>query len=586
VRQHHSFIRLPDDKYKPRVFHPYAGYFSMSYYDYATPIESPIEKRFITRHRLEKKNPAAAVSEAVEPIIYYMDPGCPEPIKSALMEGAAWWDQAYQAAGFAPGTFQIKELPAGANMLDVRYNVIQWVHRSTRGWSYGSSISDPRTGEILKGHVSLGSLRVRQDFLIAQGILSPYGPGQDSNNSRMKELALMRLRQLAAHEVGHTLGLAHNYSASTNSLSSVMDYPHPNITVNSNGEFDLTNAYDTKIGEWDKRSIQYGYRVFANAQDEEKELYALVNKFQSEGYKFISDADARPTGSAHPAAHLWDGGADPVTEMNRLLDVRRTAMKNFGENTIPTGTPLSELEKIFVPVYLMHRYQLEAVSKLIGGLEYEYFVKGDAYNHEVKPVSLTSQGRAIQAILNSLSPEELMIPAHIIKLIPPSALGYGRDRETFSSRTNLAFDALSPAESYTDMAVSLLLHPDRLARIYRHESAHGHTMKLSEFFDQIATHIFSQTSSDAHKAALEQLVQSIYFERLLARAVDHKGDVFVAAQALASLENIKSKYLKDIPTHQRLKLLLENAKTDPSEFMMTEYEELPPGSPIGCDIEH
>jgi hypothetical protein len=213
VTQHHSFVKLPDNNYKKRAFDPRSGAIYISYFDYSTPVFEPIEKRYITRHRLEKKNPDLAVSEAIEPIVYYLDPGTPEPVRSALLDGARWWDEAYETIGYK-NAFQVKMLPEGADPLDVRYNVIQWVHRSTRGWSYGASVIDPRTGEIIKGHVSLGSLRIRQDFLIAQALLNKPFAKRDDAHSEMMEMAIARIRQLAAHEVGHTIGFTHNFSAS------------------------------------------------------------------------------------------------------------------------------------------------------------------------------------------------------------------------------------------------------------------------------------------------------------------------------------------------------------------------------------
>jgi Domain of unknown function (DUF5117) len=172
VRQHHSFVELPDDGYKPRAYDPRTGSIPMLFYDYASPFTTPIEKRWITRHRLQKKDPNAAVSEAVKPIVYYVDNGAPEPIRSALVEGAAWWGRAFEAAGFR-NAYQVKVLPEGADPMDVRYNMINWVHRSTRGWSYGASVTDPRTGEIIKGNVSLGSLRIRQDVMLGTGMIPP-----------------------------------------------------------------------------------------------------------------------------------------------------------------------------------------------------------------------------------------------------------------------------------------------------------------------------------------------------------------------------------------------------------------------------
>jgi hypothetical protein len=365
VRQHHSFVKLPEPGYEPRAFDPRAGYYSMSYYDYATPISEPLEKKFIPRHRLQKKDPTAAVSEPVEPIIYYLDPGTPEPIKSALIEGALWWDQAFAAAGYK-NAFQVKVLPADADPMDVRYNMINWVHRSTRGWSYGTSVMDPRTGEIIKGHVLLGSLRVRQDYLIAEGLLAPYENGTEVS-PEMEAMALARLRQLSAHEVGHTLGLSHSYASSSEGQASVMDYPHPMIKL-TDGKIDLSDAYDDKIGAFDKFSITYGYQDFPEGVDEKKALSELVLASLNQGLTFLSDQDARPLGGAHPYAHLWDNGANAVEELDHILDVREVALKNFGENNIRENVPYAYLESVLVPVYFLHRYQTEAASKFIGGL--------------------------------------------------------------------------------------------------------------------------------------------------------------------------------------------------------------------------
>ena len=580
VRQHHSFIRLPDANYKTRSFHPFSAFNTVSFADYATPIEEPLQKRYIARHRLHKKNPGAAVSEAVEPIIYYMDPGCPEPVKSALMEGARWWDQAYQAAGFAPGTFQVRELPAGADMMDVRYNVIQWVHRSTRGWSYGASVRDPRTGEIIKGHVSLGSLRVRQDFLIAQGILSPY-KDSDTNHGRMKEMALARLRQLAAHEVGHTIGLAHNFAASAKDRASVMDYPHPYITMTPSGELDFSKAYDDKIGDWDKFTITYGYAEFDG--NEEEALLALVKEAQEDGFQFISDSDARPYGGAHPAGHLWDNGEDVIDELNRMMTLRKNALKRFGESSITTGTPLSELEKVLVPLFLMHRYQMEAVAKLIGGLNYQYFVKGDTYDHEVTPVALSVQDKAIRSILNSLSASELALPSDIISMIPPTAFGYRRDRETFDSRTNLAFDALASAESYAHTVFALILHSERLSRIHRHSTAHSHPMNLDEYLLGISNAIFNQQSTDPYFRSLEDLVKYVLTAHLVKASSGTNADPLVAAATRSCLDNIKTNFLQDESgLSSYLKFVIEKGLNDPTSVKVPELNDLPPGSPIGC----
>ena len=458
VRTRHSFVKLPDDGYKPRKFDPRGGYGAMTFYDYASPIEEDLHVKYIRRHRLAKKYPNQKISEAIEPIIYYLDRGVPEPVKSALIEGASWWNEAFEAAGFK-NAFQIKVLPLGADMLDVRYNVIQWVHRSTRGWSYGASVVDPRTGEIIKGHVSLGSLRVRQDYLIAEGLLRPYS--KKNNNDFMKEMAIKRLRQLSAHEVGHTIGLSHNFISSARDRKSVMDYPHPLIEF-SNNKVDLSNAYDHGIGAWDKLAINWGYRQFDS--DEEAQL----NKILQDGYKediyFISDQDSRPLGSAHPRSHLWDNGFDAADELNRMLNIRRHILDNFLDNAIKLGEPMSSIEEVLVPMYLLHRYQIEAAAKVLGGLEYNYALKGDK-QVVTKMLSRDQQIKALQSLLNSIHPKNLSLPEKLIKLIPPRAFGYPRTRETFKSRTGLTFDYLAAAETATNLTLKMLFNPERASRL-------------------------------------------------------------------------------------------------------------------------
>ena len=580
VRQHHSFIQLPDDKYRPRVFKPECGFFPLSYLDYATGIDKDINKHLIYRHRLEKKDPNAPLSEAVEPIVYYLDNGCPEPIRSALIDGAKWWNEAFEAAGFK-NAFQVKILPEGAHPLDVRYNMIQWVHRSTRGWSYGAAVSDPRTGEILKGHVSLGSLRVRQDYLIAQGIVSSFDEKND--DPRILEMALARLRQLSAHEVGHTIGLTHNFAASTNERASVMDYPHPFIELN-NGKLDFSKAYGVGIGEWDKRAIVYGYST--TNKDEDQYLNSLIAKNNQDGYKFITDQDARSAGGLHPKAHLWDNGKDAIEELSRMTVLRKHVLNNIGSGSIPDGIPYSEIEKVLVPAYLMHRFQVEAVSKIIGGVDFSYDVKSEGAQMLHQHISSNKQNEALDQLLKTLDVSFLKMPESLIKSIPPLAYGYPRNQESFKGHTGFLLDPLAAAEASANHTIAFLLDPERLSRIYNNSDA---KWNLGTYYKKIVNHIQLQKKTDVNYGLM---LEKLCFVHLLKIASNQKLNKQIAAMSLMKLKhfliekdnsNMSEYDTFQISSHQLYLLgLLNSFHDDASKLKLPEFMKMPPGSPIGC----
>lgn len=584
LRQHHSFVELPDNNYKPRKMDPRAGYFGISYMDYATPVTEPITKRYIARHRLEKKDPSAAQSEAVEPIVYYLDNGTPEPVRSALLDGARWWNQAFEAAGYKDA-FRVEVLPDDADPLDVRYNVIQWVHRSTRGWSYGASVTDPRTGEIIKGHVSLGSLRVRQDFLIAEGILSPYEEGREPDPA-MLELALARLRQLSAHEVGHTIGIMHNFAASTNNRASVMDYPHPYVTLRPDGSIDMSNAYDVGIGEWDKMAVAYGYQDFPAGVDEDAALNEIIEKGLSDGLRHITDRDSRAAGGAHPYAHLWDNGGDATAELDRLLALRKAAMDRFGENSIPEGRAMTTLEEVLVPLYNMHRYQIEAVAKLVGGLEYTYAVRGDGQK-PTAAVANQTQMSALKALLRSIDPAALEIPQRVLALIPPRAPGAEANRELFSKRTGVTFDALSPAEAISDFAIGLIYHTERANRIVQ-QSALGMSPSLTDVINESINATFKAPRKSGLQLHIQMQTEQILLSHLMNLALDASSAPMTRAIAKASLNDLSmylSAQLKSA-TDPTVKAHLQFASdriANPTALPATPARSMPPGAPIGTD---
>lgn len=583
LRIHHSFIQLPDNNFQPRRFDARSGFGNTSYFDYSTPVTEPIEKYFIVRHRLQKKDPAAAISEPIKPIVYYLDNGTPEPIRSALLEGVGWWNQAFEAAGFR-NAFQVKIMPDSADPMDIRYNMINWVHRATRGWSFGMSVVDPRTGEILKGNVTLGSLRVRQDYLIAQGLLSPFERGMPADN-KMLQMALQRLKQLAAHEVGHTLGLMHNYIASTASRASVMDYPHPSVKLNERGEIDVSDAYTNAIGEWDKVSIDWGYRQFPIGTDEALALNSILIDAAKKGLTFISDRDARDPAGLNPAAHLWDVGKDPVAGLTDILKIRAKALDGFGENSITKGTPIAMLEDVLVPIYLFHRYQLEAAIKSVGGMYYTYALKGDG-QLVTRPMSKEEQLKALDAVLACLDPKTLALPQRIINLIPPRPAGYEYTRELFPRRTGLAFDPLAAAESAVNFPLTLLLHPARLNRMAQYEAEYG-----GLGVDELLNLLLSETWRAPRRKGLEELIlqqnEQLLLTQLLSVAVSEEASFATKAAVLRAIDAIKAQakegLQRGVPDKAKGYLLLTLERIDKRyEAKPFVAQPLPPGAPIGC----
>ena len=586
VREHHSLVQLPPPGYKPRYYDPRSSFFGIAYMDYATPVSEPIVKRFTARHRLEKKDPNAAVSEPVQPIIYYLDRGAPEPIRSALLEGASWWNQAFEAAGYK-NAFQVKLMPEDADLMDLRYNVIQWVHRATRGWSYGAAVIDPRTGEIIKGHVTLGSLRVRQDYLIAEGLLAPYEKGKPVSPKMMK-MALARLRQLAAHEVGHTLGLMHNYSASTVDRSSVMDYPPPLVKLTVDGTPDLSDAYATGIGTWDKVSITWGYGEFTSGTDEHAALDKILIDAFGHGLRYLTDQDARPAGSSSSVAHLWDSGSNAVDELNRIMQVRAAALKRFGENNIRDGAPLATIEDALAPIYMFHRYQVEAASKLVGGMDYTFAVRGDG-EVPTQIVAPAEQRRALAAVLATLKPETLALPEPLLKIIPPRPPEYPRDREDFKIHTSPAFDALAPAESAAQHTLQFLFNPERAARLIEFHARNRENPGFSDVLDAILAATWKSPHGSGYADQIAMTVDNVVLYDLMTLAAnDHASDQ-VRATASFKLHELHdwlatpsaASAISDKAHIFFSKQRIELFEKDPKRIDLTPPVEPPDGPPIG-----
>ena len=577
IRLHHSFVALPDDGYETRAYDPRAGFGSVTFQDYAAPLGAPMTQRFIRRHRLEKRTPSARVSEAVEPIIYYLDPGAPEPMRSALLDGARWWNQAFEAAGYRDA-FQVMIRPDSISSLDARYNVINWVHRSTRGWSTGGSVTDPRTGEIIKGVVTLGSLRVRQAYLMAEGLLSPYTAG-DETPPELAEWSLARIRQLAAHEVGHTIGLGHNYYNSGNGRISVMDYPHPLIALNEDGSLDFSEVYDVDIGDWDKVAITYGYREFPSGDDEDAQLASILRVAWGDDIRYMTGQDA----SISPQADLWANGTDMGHELNRMMDVRASALERFGVQAIQSDMPMATIEEALVPLYMHHRYQVEATASAIGGVEYTYAVRGDGLQ-PFRRVSADMQRGALDALMRTLVPAELTLPESVLNVIPPRPPGFGRHRELFPRYTGSAFDAVTPAVVAAGHTVAMLLEPPRAARLVQQHTFDPSLPGLEEVLEGLFEASMGASTNTEYQAEVKRAVEGVVLARVMWLARNASMPQ-VRAISSASLRRSHSELLSRGQSEAHAQMLagdIQRFLDRPGEVVTDRVApSAPPGSPIG-----
>ncbi len=593
VREHQSFIQLPGPGFIPRMYDIRAGYFNSTiFFDYSASLGSPIDTHYLMRHRLQKKDPNAAVSEPVKPIVYYIDRGAPEPIRSALVEGTRWWNQAFEAAGFK-NAFRAEVLPEGADPMDVRYNMVEWVHRSTRQFSNGASVVDPRTGEIIRAEVSLGSLRAEQDYMMAVALLSPYLENGDVN-PQMEQMAVKRMRQLAAHEVSHTLGLGHNHAASAFGMGgSVTDYPHPVIKLNDKGQIDISEPYPDGIGEWDKVAIAYGYTEFPknmSAREQQAKLNQILEDARKKGMYFITTEDSAPVNSVHPYSNQWDNGGDPAEELERMMKVRQVALTRFSERAIKLGQPMALLEDVLVPLFLFHRYQTEAATKEIGGLDFRYAVRGDG-QMVTKIVAGDQQRKALTAVLKTLDPEALTIPESVLRNFPPRPPEFPRTRESFTGHTGPTFDPLGAAESAAQITMGALFHPDRASRLVEY---HARDSSVPGLIDVIDATLKSTWYSPRQKGLFREtqsVVENVVLERLLALGASPTIASQAKAIAIAEASGLK-KWLgtqvaasandRELQAHYAAAMdEISRFEQRRDQFQPPKEVSAPPGAPIG-----
>lgn len=579
----HSLIRLPDAGYKPRRFDPRTGALSSQVLDYAAPLGSPIVYELANRFRLEKIDPAAPRSRVKKPIVFYIDRSAPEPIRTALLEGANWWKQAFEEAGYIDA-YRAEILPEGADPLDIRYNMVNWVNRATRGWSYGQAIEDPRTGEIIKGSVLLGSLRVRQDMLIFEGLVGADKVGTGGPNDPVTA-ALARIRQLSAHEVGHALGLAHNFAGSTQGRYSVMDYPAPRVNL-VDGQPDLSDAYGAGLGRWDIFAVDWLYGT-----DSEAEASAKAAAGVAEGLRFAGDNDSRSTASALPTGGLWDDAADPVAELHRMREVRRAAVNRFGLGALAAGEPVANLRRKFVPIWLLHRYQVEAAAKLIGGVAFGYAVRGDG-QEAAAPVPSEEQRRALAALLKTLDPAELTVPTRLLPYLSASWPGNSDrqfDIEIFRTAGGSVFDPLVASEVAAALTLDALLAPDRLNRLAVQHAADASAPGVEETVDSLLSQVLAP---DAHRGAVQRRIATTAvlalaraqrapgLSRAVSLAMDERLHRLAGTLAKRSGGDTDRDWARGLA-----RLLGDRAALDKALSESQRAPAIPPGMPIGTASE-
>jgi hypothetical protein len=583
LREHVSFVQLPDANYRTRMDDPRAGYGGVTWLDYSASVFEPIQLRFIRRHRLQKKDPTAAMSEPVKPIQYWVDSGAPEDVKKALIEGAMWWNQAFEAAGFR-NAFKVDVLPADADPMDIRYNMINWVHRSTRGWSSGGTVTDPRTGEIIKATVTLGSLRDRQDYMIFEGLLSPYKSGEE-RPALLYETALARIRQLSAHEVGHTLGLGHNYYSSGKGWISVMDYPHPCIELRPDGSLDFSQAYQPRIGDWDKVTINYGYREFSKAANEASELRKILSDAWDADLRYFTNQDT----DIHPRSDQWSNGTNQADELNRVMKLRRVALDRIGEQTIRLHQPMTTIEEPLVPIYMHHRYAVESSASMIGGQDFVYAMRGDGRT-PTKWVAAADQRKALEALAATLKPSELTIPRKLLDLLPPRPPGYGMHRELFTRTTGEAFDPLAPATVAADVTIGFVLQPDRSARMVAQNAVDPALPGLGEVIDRLTKATFDAVTTTAYEASVRRAASRVLVDRLtwLATVAPNSQVRGIAAAKLQRLQTrLRTPSANELDASHNTLLAADIKRflERPAESArMLPVAGAPPGAPIGGDI--
>jgi hypothetical protein len=576
LRIHHTFLALPEPGYSPRALDPRVGFITNFYRDQTAPFTEPIERYQITRWRLDAAHPH---------ILYYLDRGIPEPERSAIRDAVLWWNHAFRDAGF-PDALEIRDLPVGATFLDARYSGVEWVNRAERGWSVGEIQIDPRTGEILHGVARIDSHRRRTTARIwknlqplGQGGFCSAGDGPDlsllAGEMGVGEQALVldRLEYLAAHEVGHTLGLMHNWAATTFGWGSVMDYLAPDIELR-NGKFDLSNAYPHDIGPYDHLMIHWGYSSDSNP----RALDAIVREAYARGIVYPLESDSRWA--------EYDYGSDPVEWLAVAQAVREKLLARFGVAQLSPGEPVHDLQKRFSLAYLYHRFAIQAAAQFLGGQFQTNALAGDG-QAPVAWVEPERQRRALRLLVEALTPANLDVPDAVLTSLVPAPQATRETRERFSSDAGESFSILTAARSLSDFVVTRLLDPERDARLTIDFDAGA--PGVDEVFNSLVDSTWGAAVPDgARRAALSRVARRSVLDGFRRLAASSEASPEVRAEAVATLEALGSQLHDARSGDPAEKAFLSLAARDIRDFFAhpgtsapRKPEQAPPGRPIG-----